>query len=258
MINSTKNTLWNPEDVDLLFRTYEIFEQKLMDVLKVFPLTLENEKSWSPELVNLFLDINSLIDSIARHIIGQGKDQNGTVQVREPSGTTSKKIRDFGVEDFELNLFAPEKMLESRVVVYVYPLEIISPFCGYRNDDGWWKKYNLLKHNRITRYRQANLTNTLHALGALFLLLVRHKDEEFTKALLRFDIVKTDLMPEFVHRERLNQPDNFWYDSELFGTPELAENIQSEDVSRIQPWIGSRKLHIYVGRFNARDVTGGV
>ena len=60
--------VWKPEDVDIVFQSYLVCEKKFVDILSIFPLTPENEKSWSPELVNLFLDVCGLADSVSRQM----------------------------------------------------------------------------------------------------------------------------------------------------------------------------------------------
>lgn len=250
--NSTKvNILWNPQDVDFIFRSYQIFERKFVDILWVLPLAKENEQSWSPELVNLFLDISSLVDSVSRNIIGGGKDNNDTTQIKDHADVSiSKKVSELNIEDFETNLFSDLKLSESRVVVYVYPLQIIKPYQKYREVNGWWSIYNSLKHNRIKNYNKANLWNVLNALAGLFLLMVRYKEEEFSKALFRFDLIETDLVPEFFHSERIREPGLFWYDSELFGTHEIPGNIPSDDITSINSALASEKFHKFIGHFN--------
>ena len=227
-------TNWKPEDVEFIFRSYQIFEKKFEEFLRVLPLTPENEQAWSPELVGLFLDVSSLVDSVARHIVGK---------------SATKKTHELNIDDFETHLLAKEHIIDSRVAVYVYPLKVISPYDGYRAADGWWKVYSGLKHNRIEHYTKANLSNTLNALAGLFLILVRHKDEEFTKALLRFNFIKTGLVPEFVHSERIRNGYQFWYDTELFGTHDLVENLP-KDISKINPVFTSEKFQKFFGRFN--------
>lgn len=231
------NIIWKPENVEFIFRSYQIFEKKFGEFLSVLPLTQENEKAWSPELVGLFLDVSSMFDSTARHIV-------------DKSGVSKKKADDLNIIDLQEHLLSKEAIIDSRVVVYIYPLKIISPYDGYREGDGWWKVYNILKHNRIEHYTKANLANTLNALAGLFLLLVRHKDEEFTKALLRFNLINDNgWVPECVHRERVTNGYRFWYDSALFGTHDLKENLP-EDISKINPVFTSPKFQKFFGRYN--------
>jgi len=228
-------TNWKPEDVEFIFRSYQIFEKKFADFLRTLPLTTENEKAWSPELVGLFLDVSSMVDSVARHIVGK---------------SAAKKTHELNIIDFEKHLLSKEHIIDSRVAVYVYPLKVIPPYDGYREADGWWKVYSSLKHNRIEHYTKANLVNTLNALAGLFLVLVRHKDEEFTKALLRFNLINdAGYVPEVLHAERLRNGYQFWYDSEVFGTPDIPENLP-KDISKINPALTSKKFQKFFGRFN--------
>jgi len=219
----------NPQDVEFIFQSYITFEKKLIDIFRVVPFSKENEAAWSPELVNLFLDASSLIDSVSRSVLG---------------GSDKLKI-----DDFEKKLFGGLELLQSRVVVYIYPLQLITPYQNYRDPNGWWTIYNSLKHNRIQNYNKANMGNTLKALAALFLLLVRNKEEEYSKALFRFDWIDTGIVPEFFHEERSGEPWSIWYDSELFGTHEIAKNIP-EDLDKINPALTSQKFRKYFGRFN--------
>jgi hypothetical protein len=228
-------TNWKPEDVEFIFRSYQIFEKKFEEFLRVLPLTPENEKAWSPELVGLFLDVSGMVDSVARHIVGK---------------SAAKKLHELNINDFEKHLLTKEHITDSRLVVYVYPFKVISPYDGYRATDGWWDVYNRLKHNRIEHYTKANLANTLNALAGLFLILVRYKDEEFTKALLRFNLINdAGYVPEYIHAERLRNGYQFWYDSELFGTPDVVENLP-KDISKINPALTSKKFQKFFGRFN--------
>jgi len=243
----------SPDDVEFIFRSYQVFEQKLLDIFQVFPLSKENETAWSPELVNLFLDINSLLDSVSRDIISKGVNSNHAVQVIGNKGSKiSKPVRDLNIEDFEINLFSGLKLLDYRIIVYMYPLLVLTPYKNYRiQDNGWWDIYNKLKHNRIKNYNKANIINTLNALAGLFLFLVKYKSEEFSKALTRFKWVKSGgLKPEFVHEGRSTEPYMFWYESELFGTHEIPENIP-DDLSIITPSLTSDKFQRFFGRFNS-------
>ena len=248
-----KNSKWKPDPykVEFIFRTYRMLEEKIIDILNFLPFTRENEKSWSPELANLFLDVSSLFDSICRYIISKGREE-GKILIREKTkeGIKERKrdIKKLNIEHFELNLLSPFKILNSRVVFYRYPLIILSPFKRYRTD-GWWKVYNRLKHDRIYNFKQANLKNTLYALASLFLLLCKYKEEEFTKALVRFGWYNSSIVPEYVYEERTRESWKFWYDSNLFGTHEISKNLPN-DLSKINPVITSDKFRKYWGKFN--------
>ena len=244
------NNLWTQQDVEFIFRNFQILEKKFMEILNVFPLSEQNENSWSPELVNLFLDISSMFDSISRNIVGKGKDSNDSIPIHTERRTISKKVKDLDINDFERSLFRAIDLLDSRVVIYVYPASVLTPLEDYKLPNGWWSIYNSLKHNRVKNYKKATLKNTLKALASLFLLLARYKEEEFTLAMFRFHWFDTGTVPEYVHSDRLKFK-NLWYDSELFGTHEVAANIFSNNITKIRPpSIGSKKFQIFVRRYN--------
>ena len=237
----------NPGETDFIFRSYNIFERKMLDILETFPLSTENRSAWSPELVNLFLDISSLIDSLSRQIIAGNRDVDDDVTVTKRDGTTiTKKVRSLDIEDFEVNIYNGLNLLNSNVVVYVYPLQIIKPYENYRDaSTGWWSIYNL----RIQNYSRANLDNTLKALAGFFLLLARYPEEELSKALYRLGWVETGIVPEYVHSERLREPWRYWYDSALFAGHEVPSNITS-DLNTINAALTSNKFRKFLGRFN--------
>jgi hypothetical protein len=219
----------NSQEVEFVFQSFIAQENKLIEIFKVFPYSKENELAWSPDLGSQFLDICSFVDSVSRRMLGG--DQN------------------VGIKDFENKIFSELKLLNSKVVVYLYPIRTISPFSGYRESTGWWKIYNSLKHNRIDNFTLANLGNTLKALAALFLLLVRNSDQEISKAIYRHGWVYTKIVPESFHCERMKNPELVWYDSELFGTSEKADGIPDE-LDKINPILTSPKFMKFYGRLN--------
>jgi hypothetical protein len=222
-----------PEQVEFVFDSYKLLERKLEDFLGILPLSVENEMAWSPNLVSLFVEAGNLLDSLSRTILGGGKGLD--------------------VDDFQKKLFDPMTLLDSRVVIYTYPLRSCRPFENYRSNDGWWNVYNKLKHNRFDHFEKANLVNVLNALGALFLLLTRYEDKEFSLALNRRQWMSNGVVPEFVHYERIHSPHSFWCDSSLFGVG--ANNSFIPDVlSDINPIFGSPKFRRYFGRLNSTTI----
>ena len=172
-------SLFKQEKVEFIFKNFEIYEEDLFQFMKIVPFSEENKNTWSPRLVNLFLDICSFFDSLCRFIVSKGVEEvNTEISIQDKNGKIiTKKIKDFDIEDFENNLLKNIDVFNSNVVFYTYPLKIIKPFELYRNreDNGWWSVYNDLKHNRLINYQKATLENIVKALSGLFLLLVRYK-----------------------------------------------------------------------------------
>jgi hypothetical protein len=250
--------LWNPKNTEFVFSSFKSFEDRLFNILAIMPYDETNKGSWSPELVSLFLDICGTIDSVTRHIVAGGENNiEKEVEIKDENNQNiRKKLKFINVSDFEFNLWKELRLQEAWVVLYIYSLFpncAIMPFKDYReSNDGWWSIYNFLKHNRLDHYEKANLENTIKALSALFLILVRYMDEEFTKALIRNQWISTSIVPEFVHPERTSSTAMpMWLDSKLFGTNSVIENISSGDVTTIQAYLGSKKFHEFIGRYNS-------
>ena len=62
---------------------------------------------------------------------------------------------------------------------------IITPFGAWQPNTNknppWFKAYNDVKHDRISKATDANLANVMHALGGLFILNLRLREEDITK-----------------------------------------------------------------------------
>lgn len=218
-----------PEQTEFVFDSYKLLEDKLEKFLGIIPPSTENWNTWSPELVSIFVEAGNLLDSLSRTLLGGGDSLN--------------------IKDFKTKLFEPMEVLNSNIVMYTYPLMILTPFSNFREEDGWWYIYNKLKHNRIDHYQKANLSNVLNVLGGLFLLLTRYKEEEFSKALHRRQWLRTGIVPEYVHSERINNSRLFWCDSALFGGSDNPTLIP-KNLEEINPAMTSTKFQRYFGRFN--------
>ncbi len=249
-------SIFKPEQVDFIFKNFTIYEEEIFNFIKIVPYSEENKNTWSTRLTNIFLDICSLFDSICRFIVSKGEDNpDKKITIKNSKGRNiTRKVKLLNIEDFENNLLGNLEILNSNVVFYTYPLNIIKPFKSYRKTNGWWSIYNSLKHNRLINYTKATLENTILALAGLFLLLVRYKnDEEFSKAILVYKWVDTYIVPESFHRERLVNRGSIWYDSAyLFGTTDIPENLP-DDLNKIKSAASisaSRKFTDFFGHYN--------
>jgi len=252
--------LFKQEKIEFIFKNFELYEEDLVQFMKIVPFSEESKNTWSPRLVNLFLDICSFFDSLCRFIVSKGvKDVNTKISIKDKSGKIiAKKIKDLDIEDFENNLLKNIDVFNSNVAFYTYPLEIIKPFESYRNreNNGWWNVYNDLKHNRLINYQKATLKNTIKALSSLFLLLVRYKEDEiFSNLILIHKWSYSRIVPEYFHRERIDNGFRIWYDSPfLFGAPDLPNNLP-DNIEEIKKRGGlsigaSTKFIYFLGRHN--------
>ena len=60
------------------------------------------------------------------------------------------------------------------------------PWNNWKNGKSpdWWQDYNSVKHNRNDNFEKANLSNTLHSIAALFILLLYYYQAEADNGLL--------------------------------------------------------------------------
>ena len=248
--------LWKPEDIEFVFSSYNDFEERLLSFLKVIPYNETNKNVWSPELVSLFLDICGLIDSMSRYILGQGKvGIKRKVKVFNKEGREiEKEITKLNIVDFELNIFNKLKLEKYQVILYiysVYPDCVITPYKDYRKKEEWWTVYNKLKHNRLDNYKDANIHNILKSLSALFLLIITYdKSEELTLAMLRHGWIDTNWVPEAVHRERIQQPESYWCDTDLFGSGFYLKDLLVEKLEDVTALIAGKKFTNFIGQAN--------
>ncbi|MCK5416175.1 hypothetical protein KAI92_01970 [Candidatus Parcubacteria bacterium] len=251
-----RKKLWKPEDIEFVFSSYNDFEERLLNFLKVIPYNEINKNVWSPELVSLFLDICGLIDSMSRYILGQGKVgiKRKAKVLDEKGKQIERKITSLNIIDFELNIFNQLELEKYQVILYiysVYPNCIITPYKDYREKEEWWTVYNKLKHNRLDNYKDANFYNILKSLSALFLLIVAYDEsEDLTLALLRHGWINTNWVPEVVHRERIQNPRTHWCDTNLFGSGYCLKGALLEKLEDMPVLVESRKFTNFVGKAN--------
>ena len=145
--------------------SYQATERALADVLAVVPYCPAHEQVWSPSLVTVMLEAGSQLDSLWR---AECRLSNYTVA--EPN------IKDYFT--YFGSYVAP------RWVVFwgEEPLKV-SPFGAWStpatfNRDvylplPWWTAYTKLKHDRLEHRRLASLENSVAAVAALFLAILR-------------------------------------------------------------------------------------
>ena len=130
-------------------------ESDLINLTRFIEFNNDNLKTYSIELAHILLSASSEIDAILKQIcylIDKNKTANNINEYQEiikanlPEFTNEKiRINRYGIE------FTPwEKWNEG-----------LNPT--------WWKSHNNVKHQRNEYFNQANLENTLGAVGALLI-----------------------------------------------------------------------------------------
>lgn len=130
-------------------------ESDLINVARFIEFNDDNLQTYSIELAHILLSASSETDVILKQIcnlIDEGKPANNINDYRE-------------VIKPNLTEFINEKIYINR-----YGLEFI-PWENWNNNlnPNWWKSHNNVKHQRNEYFNQANLQNTLNAVGALLI-----------------------------------------------------------------------------------------
>lgn len=127
-------------------------------------ISTENYSTYSLEFVRLLLACGSEIDVVAKLICA----------AIEPAAQAN------GIRDYQRVITAHYPNLPTiEIDLPRYDISVV-PWKSWRTDTSpdWWKKYNDVKHERNKHFSQANLENTLSALGGLCVLVsyLYHKE----------------------------------------------------------------------------------
>lgn len=132
-------------------------EKMLIEVLNFLPYCNEHKKVWSPKFITILNESCSLLDSLWRY---------------EVNPTCNKlTIKDYCT-------YFRDRMRPKWLIFWGVRAEKIQPFkswCAKKPAESlkWWQTYQDIKHNRIENYNKATLENTVNALAALFLSILR-------------------------------------------------------------------------------------
>lgn len=131
-------------------------EADLKTISRYIELHESNYSAFSIGLTQLFLAACSEIDVVLKAIC---------------SLSTGKEP--FNMEGYSKVIFKKiPSLLNRKVTIPIYNL-LFSPFKEWSLEEPpfWWDSYNKVKHHRNTHYKEANLGNTVNALGALYILI---------------------------------------------------------------------------------------
>jgi len=155
MIKSTgSHTHWN---------YFYALDNDLEKVSRFIEFADANLETYSIELTHLLLSAASEVDVVLKQ---------ACVLLCQLDG---KKVKVENIEDYRniimesdiFKLICSEPVFIPRYGIHTHPFE--NWLSGRRMD--WWKSYNNVKHERNVYYKEANLKNTINAIGALLLSL---------------------------------------------------------------------------------------
>jgi len=150
--------------------TFERIEGTLEKILNIVPYCKEHENVWSDALITIILDSCSLLDSLWRYQSLQSPYVN----------KNHLKMKDYFI-------YFGEDMEKRWLVLWSENVQIISPYKNWSktgqfksdediNELNWWTAYTELKHDRLSNRKLATLSNSVYAVGALLLAIIKCPD----------------------------------------------------------------------------------
>ena len=142
-------------------------ESDLIKTARYIEFCEDNLGVYSIELAHILISASSEVDVLLREICRLKKIK-------------ANNINDYRIA-FQENL--PE-FINEPIFITRYGLEF-TPWENWNGDDcpEWWRSHNKVKHERNQYFEQANLQNTLNAVGALLIAVTYYHQLEFNARL---------------------------------------------------------------------------
>ena len=141
------------------WKQYLLLEEKTLDLEPYIFFSEKNLAVYSYEIMNLLFSVCSELDSFFK------------VVCNDKSDNIFEYIKSIKAKEIYNDIF------EEKVDIVGKGFSI-TPFVHKRRIQ-WWKQYNLLKHNRLKCFKNANLKNLLNALAALYILEIYYYKNNF-------------------------------------------------------------------------------
>ncbi len=136
---------------------YCILVRDLEEISRYIEICEANEGTFSLALVQLLLAVGSEVDVVAKLLCKEYEPTTGCGNIDEYRDVLLQHI---------------PKITTVRVALRRYEPTLL-PWTNWMpgNNPEWWRAYNAVKHNRDTKYEQANLKVCLGALAGLCVLV---------------------------------------------------------------------------------------
>jgi len=160
-------------------------EKDLENLSRYIEFADANLATYSIELTHILLSASSEVDVIMKQLC----------LLIDPTQATNN-VNDYkNVIQTQLGTFINEEICIDRFGLSYKPWD---NWNGIQNP-GWWRSYNNVKHQRNTHFNEANLQNTINAVGALLLTVVYYYKYAFTAEAeheINFRETTRQLLPE--------------------------------------------------------------
>jgi len=126
-----------------------------------------NQDVYSIELAHIMLSASSEIDVVMKLLCGLADNTKPVNNINDYKAIIKSELPELINEEISINRFG---------LTY-------KPWINWEGDQNpdWWKSYNCVKHQRNDHFNEANLKNTINAVGALLIVVVYYYKFEFQK-----------------------------------------------------------------------------
>ena len=143
-------------DKNIYWNYFISIEDDLYKLSRFIEFDQRNENVFSIELVRLLISSSSEFEVVAKELCN----------IKDPS------IRISNINDIRMNLsvFYPD-IADLEIIIPRYGLKY-QPLINWKTNKhcDWWSSYNAIKHQRNSKYENANLKNVINSIGALYIL----------------------------------------------------------------------------------------
>lgn len=160
-------------------------EKDLENISRYIEFADKNLGTYSIELAHILLSASSEVDVIMKQLCSLVAPHQRTNNIDEYRNVIQECIPDF---------------IDEEIIISRHGLSY-KPWINWNHDQNpdWWKSHNKVKHQRNNHFDEANLKNTINAVGALLITVIYYYKYAFTSESeneVRFKDTTIQLKPE--------------------------------------------------------------
>lgn len=181
ILSASSKTHWN---------YYLAIEEDLIKTARFVEFNNDNLKTYSIEFARILLAASSEVDVILKLICKQSGSKKKEDNINKYRITITEIDHDFATEFVYINRYGLK----------------FQPWLNWINDTNppnWWTSYNKVKHKRDIAFSQANLQNTLNAVGGLHIAVLYYYKHLFLKETDSTNIKMKDVTRQLLPKSSL-------------------------------------------------------
>ncbi len=146
---------------------YLAIEDDLRNLTRFIDFSNKNLSTYSIELARLLLAAASEVDVILKKFCILLDNAKSPGNINDYKNIIIDKCDD---------------IINEEIIIHRYGLKT-KPLSNWGNDKNpdWWKSYNNVKHERNLYFKEANLKNTINAIGALYIINMYYYKYKFSE-----------------------------------------------------------------------------